>query len=157
MRKRIVVYAIGLSLFLLTACSTNTNENADINVANSSEPSTFKNTIEHYCEVSGCNKEGIKSVVGLDGSLEYYCVAHYDEMEDIVEKMEEDVYGSSTTFTNKYGTSTTKCVHSGCDNYIASSGDTNCCTTHSRNCGGCGCYIDEDAMFCITCLEKAIQ
>ncbi len=61
-----------------------------------------------------------------------------------------------TNFTNKYGTATTYCAHGGCTNYIAPSGDTNCCTTHSQRCLECGCYIDEDAMFCISCLEKAL-
>lgn len=61
---------------------------------------------------------------------------------------------SSGSFTNKYGTPTTKCAHKGCNNYIASSGDTNCCTVHSRRCGECGKYIDEDALFCIDCLSK---
>lgn len=42
-------------------------------------------------------------------------------------------YKSSSSFSNKYGTQTTKCNHSGCNNYIATSGDTNCCTVHSKN------------------------
>lgn len=63
---------------------------------------------------------------------------------------------SSSNFTNAYGTATTKCAHPGCNNYIASSGDTNCCTTHSKKCMNCGKYIDEDAMFCISCLAEAL-
>lgn len=59
---------------------------------------------------------------------------------------------SVSTFTNKYGTRTTKCVKTGCNNYIASSGDTNCCVTHSNRCGECRCYIDGDAMYCMDCL-----
>lgn len=62
---------------------------------------------------------------------------------------------SSSTFTNKYGTRTTKCAHSGCNNYIASSGDTNCCTVHSNRCLNCNKYIDEDAMYCMDCLTEA--
>lgn len=62
---------------------------------------------------------------------------------------------SSSSFTNKYGTATTKCAHSGCNNYIASSGDTNCCTTHSNKCLNCNKYIDEDAMYCMDCLSKS--
>ncbi len=61
----------------------------------------------------------------------------------------------SSSFTNKYGTPTTKCVKSGCDNYIASSGDTNCCTIHSNNCLECYKYIDGDAMYCMSCLSSA--
>ena len=63
----------------------------------------------------------------------------------------------SKSFTNKYGTPTTKCAVSGCDNYIASSGDTNCCATHSNRCGNCNKYIDGDAMYCIDCLIAATK
>lgn len=64
---------------------------------------------------------------------------------------------SQSSFTNKFGTRTTKCAISGCTNYIASSGDTNCCTKHSRKCMECYCYIDSDAMYCMSCLEKALK
>lgn len=64
---------------------------------------------------------------------------------------------SGTSFTNAYGTADTKCAHSGCNNYIASSGDTNCCTTHSNKCLECGKYIDEDAVYCMSCLSKAAK
>ncbi len=69
-------------------------------------------------------------------------------------------YSSSTkksSFTNAYGTPTTICNHRGCSNYIASSGDTNCCTTHSKRCAECGCYIDEDAFMCMSCIQKAFK
>lgn len=61
---------------------------------------------------------------------------------------------SSTRFTNRYGTASTKCAHTGCTRNIASSGDTNCCATHSNRCGNCRCYIDEDAMYCMACLRS---
>lgn len=64
---------------------------------------------------------------------------------------------SSLSFTNKYGTPDTICEHSGCTKKIASSGDTNCCTLHSNKCADCGSYIDEDATWCMSCLEDAIQ
>lgn len=64
---------------------------------------------------------------------------------------------SSSSFTNKYGTSTTKCAQSGCNNYIASSGDTNCCITHSNKCIECKKYIDGDAMYCMSCLSSAAK
>lgn len=63
---------------------------------------------------------------------------------------------SKSSFTNQFGTPTTKCAHPGCSNYIASSGDTNCCTIHSKRCANCGKYIDEDAFYCIACIKKAI-
>ncbi len=64
---------------------------------------------------------------------------------------------SSARFTNAYGTPTTVCAHPGCNNYIASSGDTNCCTTHSSRCLNCRKYIDEDASFCMSCISKSIN
>lgn len=173
--------------------------------SSSSHTTVSEETIEYYCEADGCYKEGIKAITGLSGKTEYYCASHYQEMEDIISMMEEDVGSgayskhkcekcskegtceiiglsgateyyctehyndiveiinmmtesqsvSSTAFTNKTGTSTTKCAHSGCNNYIASSGDTYYCTTHSKRCGVCGCYIDEDALFCPTCIIDA--
>ena len=62
----------------------------------------------------------------------------------------------SSYFTNKYGTSTTVCAHIGCTNYIASSGDTNCCSIHSNSCLKCHCYIDEDASYCMDCIKDAV-
>ena len=59
------------------------------------------------------------------------------------------------SFTNKYGTSTTKCAHTGCTNYIANSGDTNCCKDHSNRCLDCNKYIDEDAYWCVSCIAAA--
>lgn len=64
---------------------------------------------------------------------------------------------SKGIFTNAYGTATTICNHSGCTNYIASSGDTNCCVKHSNKCLNCGKYIDEDAMYCMDCLSSSIK
>ncbi|MCI8285695.1 MAG: hypothetical protein HFE90_10640 [Firmicutes bacterium] len=66
-------------------------------------------------------------------------------------------YKSSSSFSNSYGTSKTKCAHAGCNNYIASSGDTNCCTIHSRRCLNCKKYIDEDALYCMKCLSSAVD
>ena len=66
-------------------------------------------------------------------------------------------YTYKASFTNQFGTATTICAHSGCSNYIASSGDTNCCTTHSNMCAECGKYIDEDALLCMDCIEKALD
>lgn len=59
---------------------------------------------------------------------------------------------STTGFANKYGTAGTRCAYSGCNKYIAASGDTNCCITHSNKCLNCGCYIDNDASFCMDCM-----
>ena len=63
----------------------------------------------------------------------------------------------SGSFSNKYGTRTTKCAISDCENYIAKSGDTNCCTDHSNKCAECYCYIDSDAMYCMDCISGALD
>lgn len=59
-------------------------------------------------------------------------------------------------FTNEYGTPSTLCSHEGCNRYIATSGNTKCCTAHSQSCINCGCYIDEDAIYCMQCLSESI-
>ena len=64
---------------------------------------------------------------------------------------------TTALFTNKYGTPTTKCAHPGCNNYIASSGDTNCCTNHSKRCANCGKYIDEDGLMCLDCIKGGAE
>lgn len=67
------------------------------------------------------------------------------------------VSNQSVRFSNKYGTPTTICAHRGCNNYIATSGDTSYCTMHSKKCLECGKYIDEDATYCMDCLKKAAE
>ena len=64
---------------------------------------------------------------------------------------------STGGFYNKFGTPTTHCAHLGCNNYIAKYGDTNCCTLHSAKCLNCSTYIDEDAVYCMECIEKATK
>ena len=49
------------------------------------------------------------------------------------------------------------CAHTGCTNQAVTTGDSVYCSVHSKKCLECGCYIDEDAMFCIDCLAKAIN
>ena len=73
------------------------------------------------------------------------------------ETVSDNTSGSSSSFTNKYGTPTTKCAHAGCNNYIATTGDTNCCPSHSSRCLNCGKYIDEDAMYCIDCISNSVS
>lgn len=50
---------------------------------------------------------------------------------------------------------TEMCHHPGCNNPVAP-GDTVYCTKHSNRCLNCGKYIDEDATFCMDCIEKAL-
>ena len=64
---------------------------------------------------------------------------------------------SSPSFNNDYGTYSTKCAAHGCNNKIASSGDTMYCATHSNRCLNCNKYIDGDAMYCMSCLTEALS
>ena len=95
------------------------------------------------------------------GSNGVFCDQHFNELNDayndLYNSMEEERAYSTSSFTNKYGTPTTKCAHPGCNNYIASTGDTNCCTVHSNRCLECGKYIDEDAFYCMSCLTNGVK
>lgn len=84
---------------------------------------------------------------------------HYDESisNSEIDNTPDTENDNTVAFTNKYGTPTTVCAHTGCTKYIAPSGDTNCCTIHSNQCMDCGCYIDEDATWCVSCLQKAAE
>lgn len=91
------------------------------------------------------------------------CVCWFYE-EDYLSNLDDEQSHKTTSnidvipaFTNKFGTRTTKCAHSGCTNYIATTGDTNCCTIHSKRCLECNANIDEDAVWCMSCLEKASE
>ena len=67
----------------------------------------------------------------------------------------QDEYNNKIAFTNGFGTPTTKCAHTGCNEFIAPSGNTNCCIIHSNKCLECGNYCDEDALYCLDCIQKA--
>ena len=129
---------------------------------NNLKKGNFDYCSKHICAASGCENSNYGDVYCYnheceeDGCKKYasngdYCDVH-------AKKSNSSSYSSSYggSFTNKYGSSTTKCVVSGCSNNIASSGDTNCCTRHSNRCGNCNCYIDGDAMFCMSCLVGAL-
>lgn len=97
---------------------------------------------------------------GLYDPDEYFCKEHFEleKNHDSNKNVNSGSNSNSSTpsFTNKYGSPTTKCYISGCNNYIATSGDTNCCTKHSNRCLNCNCYIDSDAMYCMKCLSDAL-
>lgn len=98
---------------------------------------------------------GVVAIIFALG-LSIFCFVKNSEFNSYDSGYSGNTKPSTSSFTNKYGTRTTKCAISGCSNYIAKSGDTNCCTTHSNKCGNCRCYIDSDAMFCMSCLSDAI-
>ena len=98
--------------------------------------------------LAGCEKTNVQSEsISLNSSSDNQSSHSSSEMKSIPTK----------SFTNKYGTPTTKCAVSGCDNYIASSGDTNCCVLHSNRCKNCDKYIDGDAIYCMDCIMEVLQ
>lgn len=113
-------------------------------------------------EATSVLRAGEQRLQELKPSLNDVSTSIHDEINDnpnLQEYSSQNKSSSASTkpFTNKYGTSTTICAHTGCTNYIASSGDTNCCTTHSHKCANCGCYIDEDALFCLSCIANSLD
>ena len=127
--KIVKIGALFVSVILLAACG------------NSEEP-TITNSLTET--------ESTKEIYSLTTESNEFAVTSENQNKDL-EKVQ------TTTFTNAYGTPTTKCMHSGCKNYIAPSGDTSYCKEHSNYCLECNAYIDEDALYCISCIEKAAK
>lgn len=168
---------------VLSACGSNSNSVSSKAPEAMPTPvfTNHKGTADTICKKEGCTKH----IAEYGDTL--YCPEHsekcilcgtYINEGEILcgwcsnspgyEDKSENTYGQSyyakifqspspSSFTNKFGTPTTRCTHPGCNNYIASSGDTNCCVKHSNKCASCGCYIDEDASFCMDCIEKALN
>ena len=93
-----------------------------------------------------------------DVEIQYFCTEHFIQIQKEINN--DDSYKpsqSTPAFTNKYGNALTYCAIPGCKEYIARSGDTNCCTKHSNRCLECRCYIDSDAMYCMDCIEDALD
>ena len=150
------------------AISKNSSEesyNFNSNSNPSSESSSFTN--EYGTPTTKCAHSGCTNYIASSGDTNC-CTTHSNKCLVCGKYIDEDalycmgcIYAAATkgstssSFTNEYGTPTTKCSHSGCTNYIASSGDTNCCTTHSNKCLVCGKYLDEDALYCMGCISAA--
>ncbi len=49
------------------------------------------------------------------------------------------------------------CAHAGCTLPAVTTGDSIYCSVHSNKCLECGKYIDEDAMYCISCIFDAVS
>ena len=108
-------------------------------------------------------REGEESEYIQKNKTPLYEESDMDPKDDAVTAPEEsgqeddNPQGQREPFTNRYGTPTTRCFHAGCNNTIAPSGDSNCCTKHAAKCLNCNCYIDEDAMYCMSCLSGAVN
>lgn len=126
-------------------------------------------TVSMTLVLSGCSSQDtIESAQGINNPKTVLSTASSIPKSEAIAKplpSADTVYSSSSfasseqtvSFTNSYGTSSTICAEKGCNRLIASSGDTNCCTIHSNNCKECGNYIDSDATYCMTCIEKATK
>lgn len=123
-----------------------------------------------FLALSGCSTKDSAStnIVGKDGHKSVPATATPVPKSAATDKpasTAKTIYSSSSDaknvqtviFTNNYSTSSTICAVSSCSRLIATSGDTNCCTIHSNNCKNCGKYIDSDATYCMTCIEKAAK
>lgn len=139
-----IVIIIVLSVFSLVGCNTNTST------------TDIENLTSHIEELKEENTKLKEQIANNSKSIPS---SSYENNTSISsqEKSTSSTKSKTVTFANKFGTSTTICAHSGCNNYIAPSGDTNCCITHSNRCLECNTYIDEDAAWCMSCLEKALK
>lgn len=118
--------------------------------------------VEVYCYLPSTTTVFILSKWHMSGSSSEIDDDTFLKVVNSIQMPELNVTDESSTpsgntyspgFTNKYGTADTKCAYSGCNSKIATTGDTNCCIDHSNNCLNCGCYIDSDAMYCMSCLS----
>lgn len=92
------------------------------NGSSSYSSNTSGSSITHYCQASGCYKEGTKTVTGISGATEYYCQDHYNEMQNTINSMEQDVgNGSASRHTceecSREGTHTLTGISGGTEYY----------------------------------------
>lgn len=100
-----------------------------------------------------------------DGS--FYCIPKKTDYNFTVSKvasgeMTLEVLGGMAKGTyhktgEKINTTPKQCLHSDCNKMAVDSGDSRYCEVHSNMCAICGCYIDEDAMFCLNCIVEALR
>lgn len=102
---------------------------------------------------------GIESIIEKIGSDTYLEILPQVqiELQRIQNRPRPERPAPTARFTNSFGTPTTICARAGCNEYIASSGDTHNCETHSGRCIGCNIFIDGDALMCLSCIERALR
>ncbi|MBE6036660.1 MAG: hypothetical protein E7223_03410 [Clostridiales bacterium] len=87
----------------------------------------------------------------LDKNREGWVVSSPEYAEDLMDHVTVQKSSSGG------GSSGKTCAMAGCTKKAVTSGDSVYCSTHSRRCGNCGCYIDADAMFCMDCIKNALK
>lgn len=83
---------------LYSSSESDTSEDTSNTSTSSSSTASTTNTttsISHYCQASGCTREGTRTMTGVSGATEYYCQTHYDEIQNTLGTMEQSV-GSGT-------------------------------------------------------------
>lgn len=135
-------------------------------IASKSFPSQFDFSSDHILctsyELGNYNRTS-NSKVG-----KFYCSPlhkdfHFSIVRDVLGKMTMTVQGSGVgtgTYEksgNKVDIEPKQCQYIGCKKMAASTGDTNYCESHSAKCLECGCYINDDAMYCLNCLMNALR
>lgn len=109
-----------------SSSSSSSSYNSDSSGSSSSYSGSSSKTIEHYCEADGCYKEGTEEITGFSGETEYYCSTHYQEIQDTISMMEEDV-GSGTASKHQCE----ECSKEGTHELVGFSGETEYyCTEH---------------------------
>lgn len=77
---------------LYSSSESDTSEDtSNTSISSSSTASTTNTTtsISHYCQASGCTREGTRTMTGVSGATEYYCQTHYDEIQKTLGTMEQ--------------------------------------------------------------------
>lgn len=88
---------------LITEAQTEVAKSTEKKSSTAYQTKKSTSKIEHYCEVSGCGKEGTKKITGISGRTEYYCQKHYNEMENMLDEMENSSSNSSSYSNNSGG------------------------------------------------------
>ena len=84
----------------------------------------------------------------------------YDDGETvktIYYKTSREVVSKYSDSSSSSGSSGKKCAKSGCSSKAVTTGDSIYCAKHSNRCLNCSCYIDGDAMYCMSCIRQALQ
>lgn len=150
-RKSVFIIALALlSIFSLCSCTISVRSDSLVGSAIADAVSQVQSGQQNSTSVNNSTlpqttqntEETVQSEITDEGSPKQ------------TESTQQDTTEIPTTkgfFTNAYGTPTTICAHRGCNMYIVSSGNSNCCRVHSSTCKECGIFINEGETLCQHC------